>query len=324
MFMKKVLLGFFACALALSLVACGKNKTVTVDVYLIENPGEKKPAYVQNGKIKRGEYVKVKEEKAVSGIKYCLVQIEGVATKGWVEEKYLKEGKLTSVTVITDSDLYTRPNLKSEKAGRVSAGQVAFKIEEKDDFMLINYPGKEAYVLKNNIGAGDMVVRSVSIPGLGKATVSASSTYIAGEGRELEFDPRNVFDGSLQTAWSEGKTGEDGIGEYIQLSFTECVQLNEISIVNGWTKSEEFYKQNGRVAQMKVVSNNGTEVLLELNDDNYDYQPSQVSLAGSSFKFIITKVYKGKDSDTCLSEIKITGNACPSMPQGEGYEGGGE
>jgi hypothetical protein len=261
----------------------------------------------------------VKEEKEIGGKKYVLVQIEGVETKGWVEEKYLKEGKLKSATVLTDSDLYMRPNLKSDKAGRVPAGQVAFIVEEKEDFALINFPGKEGYIQKSQLGEGSMVVKAVSIPGLGKASVSASSQFSFGEGRELEFDPRNVFDGSLQTAWSEGKSGEDGIGEYIQLSFNECVELTDISVVNGWTKSEDVYKLNGRVAELKVVNDYGQEQVISLQDEVYDYQSTPVTMSGSNFKFVISKVYKGKDSDTCMSEIRLQGTTRPCEYDGGAY-----
>lgn len=317
MVLKRIPMFILMAVIAASFIACSKTSTVLNDVTLVENPGEKKAVYVPNGKIKRGEYVTVKEEKMVDGKRFLKVQIEGVSTTGWMDATMIREGKFESVTVTVDSDLYSRPNLKSDKNGRVSAGQVAFKLEEKDNFYLIQYPGKEAYILKSNVGAGDMVVRTISIPGIGKATVSASSQFSFGEGKELQFDPRNVFDGNLQTCWSEGKTGDTGIGEYIMLNFEQTIKLSEISVVNGWTKSEETYNVNTRVAQLKVVSNNGQEALIDLNDNVMDYQSSNIELVGSSFKFIINKVYAGKDSDTCISEIKIQG----ATYQSQGEEG---
>src|SRR5512145_419479 len=130
--MKRVLVSFIVLALAFT-VSCGKKadkafKTIAVDSYLIENPGEKKAVNVANGKVKRGEYVIVNEEKDFGGKKFINVTIEGVSTKGWIDAANVKDGKLVSVTVVKDEDLYTRPNLKSEKAGTVKAGQVAFKL----------------------------------------------------------------------------------------------------------------------------------------------------------------------------------------------------
>lgn len=317
MTIKKMIFGSGILLLALSLGACGKKmKTVTTDMWLMETPVKEKPTWVQNGKVKRGEYVKMEEERIVDGVKFFHVQVEGVTTKGWISEQFVKDGKLQSVTVIIDSDLYMRPNEKSDKTGRVAAGQVAFKIEEKDKYVLINYPGTEAYVLKTNLGSGTQVVKTITLPGLGTATVSASSQYLSGEGKELEFDPRNLFDGNLQTAWCEGKTGDDGIGEYVQLNFPYYVDITEIAVVNGWTKSETLYKQNGRIQELKVAAfgamGEATQ-LLNLMDENYDYQPTGVMLNGTGFKFSISKVYKGTDPDTCMGEIRLTGTQRPQM-----------
>ena len=309
--LKKFIIGSGTILLIFSLGACGsKSKTITTDMWLMETPVKEKPTWVKNGKVKRGEYVKMEEEHIVDGIKYYHVQVEGVTTKGWISEQFVKDGKLQSVTVVADSDLYMRPNEKSDKTGRVAAGQVAFKIEEKDKFVLINYPGVEAYILKSNLGSGTQVIKTVTIPGLGTATVSASSQFSSGEGKELEFDPRNLFDGNLKTAWCEGKTGDDGIGEYVQLSFSNAVNIKEIGIVNGWTQSEEFYKQNGRVAELRIyyigIMDGSQSLDLTTSDDNYDYQEQPVSIDGTNYlKFIISKVYKGTDSDTCISEIRL-------------------
>ena len=294
-------------------------KTVSVDSYLIENPGEKKVKYVPKGRVKRGEYVIVNEEKDVNGKKYTNVTIEGVTTTGWLNESYLKNGKLESVTVIKDDDLYLRPNVKSAKTGVVKAGQVAFKIEENNEFVLIQYPGKEAYILKTSLGDASMIVRTVNIAGLGKATVAASSQYLSTEGKETSFDPRNAFDGRVQTAWCEGRNNDNGIGEYIILTFEKPVVLTKVSIVNGYANSEDSYKNNNRAALIKVVSGNGPEVVIDLVDNNLDYQTSDIELYGMSFKFVISKVYTGSMSDTCISEIRLEGRSdfAPESEYGE-------
>ncbi len=306
-------------AFLIPIIACkGKTKTIINDVYLIQNPDDKKILYVPNSKLKRGEYVKVLDEKVVNKIKYYHIQIEDTDINGWIPEKQVIDGKIESVTILNDTDLYMRPSLKSDKIGKVLAGQVAFKLDKKGDFILIQYPGKQGYVLKNKVGSGSEIIRKVAIPGIGNATVNSSSHLILSEGRELEFDSRNAFDGSLQTAWCEGKTDDPGIGEWIQLSFDQCILIEEISIVNGWTKSEELYKINTRVAQLKITSDFGGEEIIDLSDDILDYQKFNINIKGSSFKFIITKVYKGKDSDTCISEIGLKGSTAYNC--GSNYE----
>lgn len=312
MLIKRILVSLTVLALAFTM-SCGKKepekifKTVSTDSYLIENPGEKKIIYVTNGKVKRGEYLIFNEEKDINGKKYFNVTVEGVSTKGWIDSANVKDGKLESVTVIKDDDLYMRPNSKSEKAGTVKAGQVAFKLEDNGEFVKIQYPWKEAYILKSSLGDASMIVRAITVPGLGKATIAASSQYLPSEGKETMYDPRNAFDGKLSTAWCEGKNNDDGIGEYIILNFDKPVVLTSVSVVNGYASSEDAYKGNNRVASLKIVSGNGQEFMVELVDGNLDYQRSEMELFGQSFKFIINKVYSGKMSDTCIGEIKLEG-----------------
>ncbi|TGL59239.1 NADase-type glycan-binding domain-containing protein [Leptospira sarikeiensis] len=305
---------------ALFATNCKKSKTVISDSVLLENPGEKKPVYVPDGKVKRGEFVTLLEEKDFNGTKYNYIQIKGVDTKGWLDEKNLYEGELQSATIVRDADLFLRPNEKSEKSGKARAGQVVFKLEEKDNFVYIQYPGKKAYIAKSDLGDGVMVVKSIEIPGLGSGTISASSQYIQSEGKELDYDPRNVFDGKFQTGWCEGKTGDDGLGEYVNISFPTAIHLSEISVVNGLARSEESYKLNNRIASLKVESSYGGTVTLDLDDNNFDLQAIPVDLVGSSFRFIITKVHKGKVNDSCVSEIKLTGSEY-TAPASENQEG---
>lgn len=296
-----------------ALTGCGKKyRTVLVDVVLIQDPGAPKVAYVPNSLLKRGEFVIEKEKKSVNGKDYLMVQIDGVDTSGWVEERYTYPEKLTSQTVTEDADLFVRPHPQSPKYGRAKAGQKVFVLEQKDSYSLIQYPGVKAYIKSNNLGKENEAVKTVSMPGFGSASISASSQLVRGVGKELEFDPRNLFDKSLQTAWCEGKSGEDGLGESITLNFTENITISKISIVNGWAKSEDTYKDNNRVAKLKVTGGNGNEVSIDLQDENYDYQDFPVDgaviLTGTSFKFTIDDVYKGKKRNTCISEIKLETN----------------
>jgi len=310
MSLKKVLVSFIV-LLMVAAISCKKKepdkvfKTVTVDTFLIQNPGEKKAINVTNGKVKRGEYLILNGEKDVNGKKFLDVTIEGVSTRGWIESEKARDGKLQSVTVTKDEDLYIRPNLKSDKAGTVKAGQVAFKIEEKNEFVLIQFPGKEAYILKSSLGDAGMVLKTITISGAGKATISASSQYLPGEGKETLYDPRNAFDGKLQTSWCEGKNNDDGVGEYITLTFDDYVVITGVSVVNGSASSEESYNNNNRVASLKIASEDSSQII-NLVDNNLDYQKSEpMELYGRTFRFIINSVYKGKVSDTCISEIKI-------------------
>jgi len=299
--------------------------TILSDVSLIEDPGAKSIKYVSNSRVKRGEYLTILEEKTFNKIKYYNVKIDLVSTKGWISEKSIKLGVLKSVIIQVDTDLYSRPSEKSDKVGTVKSGQVAFLVEENGDFALIQYPWREAYVKKSTLGKSGSVTKAISISGIGSVTVSASSQLVSTEGGEMFFDPRNAFDGSLQTAWSEGKTDGPGIGEYILVNLPQYMRITSVSIVNGSTRSEESYKSNARVAKLKISTNDGKETIIDLEDGIMDFQTRDVDLTGNNVKFEISDVYKGeKYSDTCISEIKIEARAeevpVEPAPTGETFD----
>ena len=299
---------------AFFLVACKKKATAIFDVALTQSPGDRN--YVQGGLVKRGEYVTILEEKDINGKKFLHVQIQDVSTNGWVEDKWVKEGKLEEVIVVSDSDLFQRPNENSPKYSiQARAGQSAFQISKSGDFVEIQFPALgvgTAFIKKGNLGTSADIKRAIVISGLGKATVSASSQYKRTEGTETEFDPRNMFDGSLQSAWCEGASG-DGTGESISVNFETPVTLTKIEVVNGWTKDESTYNINGRVKKIKVASGSGPAAL-ELQDNNYDYQSTELYVSGTSFTFTIDDVYKGRDPDTCIAEIRLTGTQGATAP----------
>ena len=287
-------------------------KTVSVESDLIEDPSELKPKKVTNGKVNRGEYLILEEEGVFDNKTYFKVTIVDTKTNGWISSANVKDGKLKSITVIQDEVMYTRPNIKSDKAGTIKAGQVVFKLEESGEFALIQISGgKEAYIPKSSLGDAEDVVKTVSIPGLGKAVVTASSQKIPSEGKETWYDPRNAFDGNKDTSWGEGKTGGDGVGESITLTFENPVSISSISLINGYThsKNEEYYTKSSRIASLKITSDTGGSVVLDFEDDIRDYQTRdcEPNISGRSFTFMINGVYKGPWNSCYISELKITG-----------------
>ena len=316
MTMKKLVI-FLTALTMIAAVSC-KNKdaesgkifkTVAEDSTLITNPDDQKPIVVANGKVKRGEYLILEEEGSFNGKKYFRVTIEGVKTNGWINSANVKDGKLKSITVIQDEVLYTRPNIKSDKAGTIKAGQVVFKLEESGEFALIQISvGKEAYIAKSSLGDAEDVVKTVSIPGLGKAVITASSQRIPSEGKETWFDPRNAFDGNSKTAWG---AGNDGVGESITITLENPVSISSISIINGYTWDENNYYSNHRIESLKITSDTGGSAELNFDDNDMEYQTRdcEPNISGKTFTFIINSVYKGKWNGCYISGLKIKANA---------------
>ncbi len=322
--MRKVHLALLAATvLLLVFSSCAKKYyTVVSDTTLIQNPAEQKPVKVAGGELRRGEVVQLLEEKSFGGKKFLQVQIEKVSTKGWIDASSVSQGKIATASILRDTDFYSRPNLKSPKSGKAKAGIVVFVIGQEDKFSKVQFPGGEGYVEKNMLGDASAVVRVVVIPGLGKATVLATSTFKSTEGREDEYDVRNLFDGSLKTGWCEGKSDDNGIGESITLTFERPVNIYTIQVVNGLTASEAAYKNNNRVSVLHAQGSTYGSSAMPFEDNILDYQYGSLMseyLEGTQVILRIDGVHAGKVKDTCISEIRLTGSEVGSSGYGGGY-----
>lgn len=289
-----------------------KFMTVIIDGWLMEEPEVKKIKWVKNAKLKRSEIVELIEEKKFEKHTYTLVKIDDTEITGWIRSNRLYAGILETVTISSDAKVYMRPNEKSDTVGRpIKAGISAFILEDKDEFIKIQIPGREGYILKSNIStrSNEFIIKNVNIEGLGKAIVDCSSQLITGTGKELYYDVRNAFDGKFETTWAEGKDGEKGVGEWISLAFDNYINISSVGIVNGYAKSEELYYANVRIAQIRITSDNGSERVIDLEDDVLDFQNFEINITGKHFKFQILKIYDSgiKYSDASISEIKLSG-----------------
>ncbi len=64
------------------------------------------------------------------------------------------------------------------------------------------------------------------------------------------FQPDNLIDRDLSTAWSEGVPGYSG--EWIELHLDQPMYVGFVGIVSGYTKSSSTYSENGRPGTVTV------------------------------------------------------------------------
>jgi hypothetical protein len=86
-------------------------------------------------------------------------------------------------------------------------------------------------------------------------TATASSVHSPESG--VSYQPDNVLDQSIATAWIEGVSGA-GVGEWIRCDFTREVKLNRIIITPGYFKTPELWEQNNRLAAVTFYFSDGT------------------------------------------------------------------
>jgi len=131
--------------------------------------------------------------------------------------------------------------------------------------------------------------------------VYASSVYA---GDRLTHFPENLYDGKLDTNWTEDNAG-NGIGEYIHFQFDDTYAVKKLHIYIGSHFNEGVYKQNCRPRTISLTFSDGSMETFRL-EDTYDEQIIVFDqyYYTDSIKLTIEDVYTGsKYLDTIIAEL---------------------
>ena len=144
------------------------------------------------------------------------------------------------------------------------------------------------------------------------SSVSASSV-LQQEG--YNYDPSNINDGNLSTAWVEGVQG-DGTGEKLELGISPGTVITDMTIWPGYYKSAETYEKNAVPTYIRI-SSGGKTADFDMSADNLVYEDNS---SGYSFSFpdhfvsngLVTVSILGVRpgttyADTCISELHLYG-----------------
>ncbi|MBQ3008627.1 MAG: hypothetical protein IJN77_07525 [Oscillospiraceae bacterium] len=122
----------------------------------------------------------------------------------------------------------------------------------------------------------------------------------------LIYSPENVFDGQLDTAWSEAVSGP-GIGEALTVTLDDTYLVSGFSINAGYQQDEHLYDVNSRPSELTVTFADGSSIDVALEDI---YGQQQIEFAEpvktQSVIFTIKAVYRGRwYQDTSISELQL-------------------
>lgn len=142
-------------------------------------------------------------------------------------------------------------------------------------------------------------------------SVNASS-YLSGKSKD--YSPKRAIDGNIKTAWIENGPAEriNGEGEFIELSSTNAIRVDEIHMINGLANGLDTYNKNNRVKKIKIELYNNQKpsdiktVYHTFEDGKIDYQVVPIGgIEASSIKIYIEEVFTNGSqyNDTCISEI---------------------
>ena len=151
-------------------------------------------------------------------------------------------------------------------------------------------------------GAEECAVVDLPKSGEAKACVSSVLPPVRG----ITYGPGRMFDGDPKTAWTEGVPG-DGEGQYIQIRFDNPVPVRGLLITNGYPKSKNVYKWNGRVRLVSITTSNGQTAKFTLKDSP---SPQFVPVPGRGpiawVRLTIRSAYRGERyRDTTIAEIRV-------------------
>lgn len=131
------------------------------------------------------------------------------------------------------------------------------------------------------------------------------------------YHVKHLHDWDLRTAWVEGQEDDgEGAKATIQFDFKRSPQLkmHTIYINNGYCKSEDLWKKNGRAKELILYVNGERVGILKL-EDTYRTQTFEVGEHAAdengilSVTFEIESTYPGsKYTDTAISEINFDGS----------------
>lgn len=118
------------------------------------------------------------------------------------------------------------------------------------------------------------------------------------------YSAKNLIDDDPATTWVPvGKNSQ--IGQWVELSFDDPVEINSLTLTNGFARNEVTFNNNNRIKTATLIFSDGNKIKVTLKD-TMKPQLIEVNKRSRTVRIVIDEVYKGmKYDDTCLSGIEI-------------------
>ena len=118
------------------------------------------------------------------------------------------------------------------------------------------------------------------------------------------YSAYNLIDGDSKTAWVPA-SNKSGIGEWVEFSFDDPMQVNNLVLTNGYAKNDISFSGNNRIKTAILQFDDGKSSTVTLKDTPKS-QIIPVRKKTRTIRITISEVYKGtKYDDTCLSDVDL-------------------
>jgi hypothetical protein len=138
-----------------------------------------------------------------------------------------------------------------------------------------------------------------------RVTVSAS-TFLAPAG-DVTYDPGNIIDGDLDTAWNSDAGASRGVGQQVVFRFVEPLDLKSIRFVNGYTKNDQVFAANHRIQRVQVTTDDSVRMLTLLDTGEAQEVTHDFGFT-SKVELEILEVYEGAgfNDPTLTPDLALT------------------
>ncbi|KXX69647.1 hypothetical protein [Flammeovirga sp. SJP92] len=156
---------------------------------------------------------------------------------------------------------------------------------------------------------------AINTPKLIKGQVKASSALTP----EIAYSPNNLVDGQKENAWSEAVKGL-GVGQKINFSLEEEVQVKQLKIWNGYQRSKEHFVANASMQSFTFGTKGGEKKSYTIKrKEGGQVIDLGTTFSGKEFELEITGADAGtKYQDLVISEILLqNGNSSVTVFTGE-------
>ena len=221
-------------------------------------------------------------------------------------EKYLAgeislESLLQNVSKDNAIRFITYAGLNLEVSGDITKAHEMYSqvLSQKSDRI-------EALLAANRMGL--LALKMIYAPVKGQGTILTDVIAVKASSAKLEdsrlYSVKNLIDGDPATTWvPAGKNSQ--IGEWVEFSFDDPMQVNNLVLTNGYAKSDASFSGNNRIKTAVLQFDDGKSSKVTLKDTPKP-QIIPVRKKTRTIRITISEVYKGtKYDDTCLSNVEL-------------------
>ena len=195
-------------------------------------------------------------------------------------------------------------------SGNLSGTQVA---QEKPDGVVIGEDGSTGTPSQSptHKPQGKKYSGNTDAAGVGGASASCESkSGVDSAGNKVRYDPGNVYDEDMTTAW---RCDGDGSGEKLTIELADPTKIGEVGLIPGYAKTDprsgvDRYAENDRIRKVRWVFDDGTAVeqTFDTSAKNRSMQTMRIPVTKADRVVVeILGAERGPRNTVAVSEVRI-------------------